>query len=192
MGSTQLAGQCRALVLLQSGRAPVAGGGVSTAEMPPGCMVRGQAGAGSGSVTAAAETPPGRGDRDWTTGPWNRRLADSGLPGARGKEHIELVPAGLIWHLWTRGLGGQDPRGLCPRGSAGRAELTPAMDDPSTGLTDWERQAAKSRVRREKHLTFYVWLKHEDSAENGFYRPVCLLRGFKVVRPRLQLVGVSG
>lgn len=154
-GKHPMAGQCRALVLLQSGRAPVAGRGFSTAEMPPGCVVQGQGGVGSWSVTAAAETPPGRGDGDRTTGPWNHWLTDSGLPGATGKKHIELVPAGLTWCLWTRGLGvGQDPRGLCPRGSAGRAELTPAMDDPSTGRTDWERQAAKSRVCREKCLNF--------------------------------------
>lgn len=53
---------------------------------------------------------------------------------------------------------GEGPQGLCPRGSAGRAELTPAvdahMDDPFMGRTDWERQAAKNRVRRGKRLTF--------------------------------------
>ena len=103
--------------LLKTGRTPAAEGGVvSAAEMPPDCVGQGQGGAGSWSVTATVETPPGRGDRDGTMGPWNCQLADSGPPGAADKEHVELVPAGLTRRRWPRGLRGKDPR-VCAHGA---------------------------------------------------------------------------
>lgn len=49
-------------------------------------------------------------------GPWNCQLADSGPPGATDKEHIELVPAGLTWRRWPRGLRGKGP-GVCAHGA---------------------------------------------------------------------------
>lgn len=152
----------------------------------------------AGSVRAAAETPPGRGDRGQTTGTWNHRLTDpdpSGAAGegerAAGPGRIDLVP------LDSRAGVGRTPgvyvhRGL-HKGPSPPLATTVHVDGTSTDKTNWEGQAAQSKARRGGNVLFLcLWLKHEDPAEKEFYGPVCLQRGFQAVTPCLQLMQVSG
>lgn len=108
-----------------------------------------------------------------------------------GPSRTDLVP------LDSRTGAGRTPgvyvhRGL-HKGPSPPLAMIVHVDGASTDKTNWEKQAAQSKARRGGNVLFLcLWLKREDPAENEFYGPVCLQRGFQVVTPRLQRMQVSG